>query len=250
VTGTNVRLNVSELEPGFEKTFLNGAASIELRAPMSSIDVIGNQFDNLGLAFKGLLLSQNDLDVCAGMSMNVPTGPNVGYQLTGSPPPAAAIVPSTDTILNQSVHLLPFVGGLWRPSDRLFVQGYIQVDVDVSGDQVIDNATSLSLGRVYDPTLLYVDLGAGYWLRRGDYSRLIPGLALMGEIHVNESVGAGATTVAGAVSNSFSLVDAVVGLHMDFSPQSNLTLGYVSPITGGPDRALNGELRAFGNYRF
>ena len=91
VPATNVRLGVNEFEPGFEKTFFNGAASFELRAPMSSINVIGSQFGNLGMALKGLVLSQDDLDVSAGMSMNVPTGPGVNYQLTGLVPPAPVI---------------------------------------------------------------------------------------------------------------------------------------------------------------
>jgi hypothetical protein len=250
---TNVRLGVNEFEPGFEKTFLSGAASIELRAPMSAIDGIGNNFGNLGVALKALVFSQRDLDVCAGMSMNVPTAPNLSIAITGLPPPGPILVsPGPLTVENQSVHLLPFAGALWRPSCRLFVQGYIQVDVDVSGDQVLNTYTSFSEGRVYEPTLLYVDLGAGYWLRKGDCSRLISGVALISEIHVNESLGSGTTTVAFGTPpfSSFSLVDATAGVHLDLGQQSNVTVAYVAPLTGGPDRVFNGELRAFYNYRF
>ncbi len=247
----NVRLGVNEFEPGFEKTFLNGAASVELRAPMSTVDDIGSHFGNLGVALKALVYCQCDLDVCAGMSMNVPTGPSFSYALTGLPPPGPFITsPASLTIENQSVHLLPFVGALWRPSCRLFVQGYVQLDVDASGDQVINTFTSL--GRIYDPTLLYVDLGAGYWLRKADCSQRISGVALISEIHVNESVGSARSTVgAGTLPvSSFSLVDATVGVHLDLGQQSNVTVGYVTPLTGGPDRLFNGELRAFYNYRF
>jgi hypothetical protein len=108
------------------------------------------------------------------------------------------------------------------------------------------------LGRIYDPTLLYVDLGAGYWLRKGDCSHQISGVALMSEIHVNESLGTGRTTVGGGAVpvSSFSLVDATVGVHLDVGQQSNVTVGYVTPLTGGPDRVFNGELRAFYNFRF
>ena len=56
------------------------------RCPRSTI--IGSHFGNLGMAIKGLVLCRCDLDVCAGMSMNVPTGPSVSYVLTGLPPPA------------------------------------------------------------------------------------------------------------------------------------------------------------------
>jgi hypothetical protein len=251
--GTNVRLGVNEFEPGFEKTFLSGAASFELRAPMSAIDVIGSNFTDLGMAFKGLLLCENDLDVCAGMSINVPTCPSVDFQLTGLAPPFPATLPAIFSVKNEAVHLLPFVGALWRPSCRLFVQGYIQVDVDASGDQVFAGPTSL--GRVYDPTLLYVDLGAGYWLRKGDCSRLVSGLALIGEIHVNESVGHGSETglvlpALGGVPVNFSLVDMDFGVHLEMGQHSNVTCAYVTPLSGGPDRVIDGGLRVLYNYKF
>ena len=38
--------------------------------------------------------------------------------------------------MNQSVHLLPFVGGIWTPNDRLFCLGFIQFDIDANGDPV------------------------------------------------------------------------------------------------------------------
>ena len=255
VPATNVRLGVNEFEPGFEKTFFNGAASFQLRAPMSSIDVIGSQFGNLGMALKGLVLSQDDLDVSAGMSMNVPTGPGVNYQLTGLVPPAPVILaPGIVAVKNQSVHLLPFVGALWRPSDQFFAQGYVQVDVDASGDGVV--AGPVALGRVYDPTLLYLDLGVGYWLRKDDdCSRFVSGLALIGEIHVNESVGTGGETGAallalGGMSPHFSLVDVDFGVHLDVGPHSNATFAYVTPLNGGPDRVIDGGLRVLYNYTF
>jgi hypothetical protein len=81
-------------------------------------------------------------------------------------------------------------------------------------------------------------------------------VALISEIHVNESVGSGKTTVVGpgfppaVPPSSFSLVDATVGVHLDLGQQSNVTVAYVTPLTGGPDRVFNGELRACYNYRF
>ncbi len=225
---------------------------------MSSTDVIGSQIGNLGVAIKGLLLSRNDLDLSAGMSMNVPTGPGVNYFLTGLPPPGPASITAFGiTVQNQSVHLLPFVGALWRPSDRLFVQGYIQVDVDASGDAVLVGLPpygTISLGRIYDPTLLYINFAAGYWLRKGDCCRLVSGLALIGEIHVNESVGSGSQTNLvpglGTTPTSFSLVDMDFGLHLDMGQHNNVTCAYVAPLSGGPDRALDGGFRLFYNYTF
>jgi hypothetical protein len=246
--GADVRLGVEGFEAGFEKTFLSGAASIEVRAPISNDDTLGTRFGDLGIALKGLLVSRSDLAICAGMSMNVPTAPNVVD--TGLEGGAGAV-----TIENQSVHLLPFVGALWMPSCRFFAQGYIQVDVDASGNEVLAGTPGAvtSIGRLYDPTFLYVDLGAGYWLRRGDCSKLITGIACMGEIHINESLGSGGTISDGSVvvpPYNYSFVDLTTGVHLDVGQQCNVTVGYVAPVTGGPARDFNGEFRAFCNYRF
>ena len=76
---------------------------------------------------------------------------------------------------------------------------------------------------------------------------LISGVALIGEIHVNESVGSGRIRWAALASlpSLLSFVDATTGVHLDLGQQSNVTVGYVTPLTGGPDRVFNGELRAF-----
>ncbi len=249
-TGMTTRCGVEGFEAGFEKTFLSGAASIELRAPVSSGDTLGTNFGDLGIAFKGLLVSRCDLAICAGMSMNAPTAPN--SVTTGLP----GIVTTTVTIENQSVHLLPFVGALWMPSSRFFAQGYIQVDVDASGNEVLAGPTAgpfTTVGRLYDPTFLYVDVGAGYWLRRGDCSRLITSIACMGEIHINESLASGGAISDGTVAvppYNYSLVDFTAGLHMDMGQQCSVTVGYVAPLSGGAEREFNGEFRAFCNYKF
>ncbi len=247
--GADTRFGVDGFEAGFEKTFLSGAASIELRAPLSNEDTLGTRFGDLGIAVKGLLINRSDLAICAGMSMNVPTGPNVVD--TGLEAGAETV-----TIENQSVHLLPFVGALWMPSSRFFAQGYIQLDMDASGNEVLAGPTAgplTSVGRLYDPTFLYVDVGAGYWLRRGDDSRLISGIACIGEIHVNESLASGGVISDGSIvvpPYNYSFVDLTAGVHLDVGQHCNVTFGYVAPLSGGPARDFNGEFRALCNYRF
>lgn len=248
--GGTTRLGVYGFEAGFEKTFLSGAASIEVRGPFSDVETVGTNFGDMGVALKGLLINRCDLAICAGMSMNVPTAPNfVTSGLEGGS--------HTITIEDQSVHLLPFVGALWMPSCRFFMQGYVQVDVDASGNEVLGGTTGgplTSIGRLHDPTFLYVDVGAGYWLRRGDCSRWINGVACIGEIHVNQSVGSGGVIREGTgplpPAVNYSFVDFVAGAHLDIGQNSNMTIGYVAPLTSGEDRLFNGELRAFYNYRF
>ena len=54
--------------------------------------------------------------------------------MAAAPAAAAARI----QLLNQSVHLLPFVGGVWTPSDRLFFIGFMQFDLDANGDPIND----------------------------------------------------------------------------------------------------------------
>jgi hypothetical protein len=253
--GGLTRQGIEGFEAGFEKTFLSGAASIEVRAPVSFDTTPGNRFGDLGVALKGLLVNRCDLAICAGMSMNVPTGQRVvtsGLDGTYS---------QSVVIENQSVHLLPFVGALWMPSCRTFVQGYLQVDVDAGGNQVLAGETGTpltSVGRLYDPTMLYIDIGAGYWLRRGDCAKSITGIACIGEIHVNQSLAPGGVIgdvgvvppTAPPTPINYSFVDLTVGAYLETGRNSNFTIGYVAPLTGGSDRFFDGELRAFYNYRF
>ena len=67
-----------------------------------------------------------------GLAVTVPTAQNTRVFFgQGDTSPALLIQ-------DQSVHLMPFLGGLWTPNDRSFGIGYVQVDVDASGDQVTD----------------------------------------------------------------------------------------------------------------
>jgi hypothetical protein len=126
-------VDVNAFTPGFEKTFLNGLVSFELRLPMA-ITLSNNVFTdgttatsvgevgNMGMAIKGLLLRRDTFALSGGLALSVPTAGNTQIFLEqGSTGPTAAIV-------NESVHLMPFLGAPWTPNDRLFAIGYVQVD--------------------------------------------------------------------------------------------------------------------------
>jgi hypothetical protein len=162
------KVDVNAFTPGFEKTFLGGAMSFEMRLPMAS--TIGNdvflngtpnslqgEAGNLGMAFKGRLFHGETFALSGGLAMTVPTARGSRYFVTGGAAPDF-------TISNDSVHLMPFFGALWTPSDRLFAMGYLQLDVDAKGDEVFVNdgaGAFTSAGRYTEPTLMYLDLALG-----------------------------------------------------------------------------------------
>lgn len=255
------RVDVNAFTVGFEQTFLGGAMSFEMRLPMAS--TIGNDLfldgrpnplqgeaGNLAMAVKGLLLNKETFAASAGLAMTAPTAQSTRYFVTGGDDPDF-------TISNDSVHLMPFVGGLWTPNDRWFAMGYLQVDVDANGYGIFandDQRVFTPAGRYSEPTLMYIDLSLGHWARRSESPRrLLTGLAYVAELHVNQGLNSSSTASVGGVSivtPRISVIDATFGAHLELRQNTTLTAAYCTPLTNGTDRQFDGQFRCFLNRRF
>jgi len=257
INAPNPNIDVDSYAPGFEKTFLGGLMSFELRLPMATTldnrvffdgttSTSQGEIGDLAMAVKGLLIRRDTFALSGGLAITVPTAKDSQYyfsQFDTSP---------FMTIANRSVHLMPFFGGLWTPNDRLFAIGYFQVDVDVSGDPVTVGTTAS--GSFREPTMLYLDASLGYWVRRSDSAKdLVTGFAPVVELHMNQSLDASSAISTGGislsgVSDTTSILDLTVGAHVELRKNTMLTAGYCTPLTS--DRAFDGEFRFFANYRF
>ncbi len=255
-------VDVNRFTLGFEKTFFDGMASFELKAPMATgLDstvvadgVTGmshGEFGNLGLTFKALLFQTKSWGVSAGLTVAAPTGDDTVVVLTDGTPLVR--------IRNESVHLAPFLGCLWTPNDRFFAQGFFQVDVDPSGNAVSTNFFGNGLqpvGVLQDATLMYVDAGVGYWSYRSrNPRRRLTGVAWTAEVHWNRSLQASDSVVdanftIGSHASCFEAVNLTLGSHLEFNHRTTVTLGYAVPLGGGLDRQFDGELRVMLNWRF
>ncbi len=165
-------IDIDRYTPGFEKTFLDGLASVELRTPFGSsasnttdgsqqfTDTSDAQFGNLFVGVKAILIGRRDWLVTGGMSVVAPTADD-SRQVDGSGR-------TTALIQNGSVHLMPFLGGAVRHNSRHFSQWMVQVDVDATGNEVfVDTGNALQrFGTLHQQDLLYIDLNTGYWLFR------------------------------------------------------------------------------------
>jgi hypothetical protein len=260
-------VNVNSFAPGFEKTFLDGRVSFELRLPMADTLDQNYFFDNttrtsvgeigdLGMVFKGLLFRNERFAMSGGLAMTAPTGPDERFYTDQSDT-------NVDVLMkNESVHLMPFVGFLWTPNDRWFSISYLQLDVDSNGTPIsVDNGrgTLSSIGTYREPTFMYLDLSLGYWAYRSEsQNRYLTGIAPVVEVHVNQSLEKspvlinGASQVGGDINgnqiNNISIVDLMVGLHVELCGKTTLTAAYCTPATG--DRQFDGEFRCFLNRRF
>ncbi len=151
-------VSVNRFVPGFEKTFFDRRASIEMRFPfaasispdlMQSTAGISNSnamvFGNMSIVYKEYIRRTDTFVASWGLQTALPTAPSLSVALQDGPQLLA--------VNNRSVHLMPFLGALYTPTDRFFAQGFLQLDVDANGNPVYVNPTLERLsfaGRLHD----------------------------------------------------------------------------------------------------
>jgi hypothetical protein len=258
-------LDVNRYTVGFEKTFLNQLASIELRAPFASTlnsdisatgfpgsapNTTNTEFGNMALYIKGLVLEGDSYAVGAGLGIGLPTADDVNLLA----PNGARLI----QIQNESVQLMPYVGAIYAPGDRFFSQALLQVSTVSSGNPTyidIPQTGLVQFGTLNDPTWLFASLNFGYWTHRGDGSERLSGIAPIFEIHYNttvndtDSVGFGPFQV-GQTFSQVDMLNLVAGVNLEFFGRTYLSAAYVVPATSGPDRFFDGELRVLFNRYF
>jgi hypothetical protein len=254
---------------GAEKTFYDGLTSVEVRMPFNgafdanlvTTSVSNGNIGNMAVILKGLLYQGDNLGIGAGLGIDTPTGSDTITRL--------------DTVnlryQNQAVHLLPWLGFLYSPGDPqwgwgdgFFATGFLQVDVAANGNTVklVDPgaATTTNLGKYNEQTVLYADLGLGYWLYRDPDAPRWTGLAVVGEAHYTTSLQdadlvAGLAGLTGAVvtnaSNRFDVVNGTIAIQALMFDASSLRVGGVFPMGSRQDqRFFDSEVQVQFNRRF
>jgi hypothetical protein len=205
---------------GFEKTFLDGYASIELRLPLiqqsSNIDGFSarNVADLTIVGKYAFLLDRDTGNVfSAGLAVTAPTGPGIDL-------PEGTL---------HSTYLQPWVGYIWN-SDRFFLQAFHSVVFPTDSRDV---------------TLLFNDVGLNYWLYRGDPNRVFNFVVPMIEAHVttplNHRDGAGPIFVP-------DIVVITGGVHFGLFGNGTLSLGVATPVSGPRPFNVEGFMQL--NWRF
>lgn len=205
---------------GFEKTFLDGNASIGLRLPILQVrgdSSIGrDDIGDLSLILKGAIYndapSGNVLSV--GLVVTVPTGPS--FFPTG--------IPDIHPTLFQ-----PWIGGIYNLGN-LYVHGFTSVVIPTDERDV---------------TILFNDIGVGYFVYR-DQCGMIRSIVPTVEVHINTPLnhrGLEATPIGLP-----EIVDLTSGVTIGFGRRATLSLGIVKPLTG--PEPFNVEAQAYLNYRF
>jgi hypothetical protein len=197
---------------GFEKTFFDGRASFELRAPYTQVgEGLGgsSDFDGLSLIVKYAAYRDRETGntIGGGVVVTVPTGPD--------------IVLGTGNTINPTL-IQPYLGYVFS-FGRFYVEGFSEIVIPT------DNNV---------PTFIANDIGVGYRL---ESVPIIPTF----EVHTND-----ATNHQGTGAYPIGFVDSVVltgGFHT-ICGHSILTLGVATPVTG--PRLDSIEAVAQFNWRF
>ncbi|MEM1227412.1 MAG: hypothetical protein AAGJ40_17060 [Planctomycetota bacterium] len=271
-------VSVHRFTPGFEKTLFDDVVSFELRTPMAvtvdsdlfqdNLNTNSVEFGDLFMSIKVLLHQSDDVAISAGLSFTAPTADDL---LVSTGTGSADSIPLIE-VENRSVHLLPFLGGLYVRGDYFF-QGFLQFDMDAGNSPVSFNLNPFSgqsnltmVDQISEVSLMYIDLQAGHWLyrNRSRSASWLTGLALVGELHINQTLEAqsavreevtifeGQTTQFqfGEDADDVSVVNALVGLTMELQRHTTATVAYGTPLGNSADQQFDGELRLLLNRFF
>jgi hypothetical protein len=151
---------------GFEKTFFDGFVSIGLRLPLVELfgppPLAARDFADMTVVTKMAIWNDRATGnlVSAGLLISLPTGPAQVLVHPGS---------GNQMVLRDTI-LQPFVGYIWSATDDLYIHGFCAVAVPTDSK---------------DATLMWNDLGAGYWLYRNDGDVWIRAAIPTIELHVN-----------------------------------------------------------------
>jgi hypothetical protein len=246
---------------GWEKTWSCDTWSVELRLPLSGglnyestgpvvptpdLFVDEGNLGDLTIILKRLLFDCNNTAISAGLGITTPTGNDLEVELP--------LLTTRLVVHNDAVHLLPFVGVLSAHGERLFFQGFAQVDVSLNGDRVdVFNATipAYDSGLVNDQTLIYLDAGLGYWLWSDPCNCGIQGVASVMEIHYTTTLedadifsAFGGLHRVGNQANRMDIVNVTVGLHTLLSNGLEMRVGTAFPFDSRDDRLFDAEVMA------
>ncbi len=204
---------------GFEKTFLNGNASMGMRLPIDTVSAnstlsatsanragTSTAADDLSFFGKYVLASDPATGnlISTGLAIGTPNGPS---RFAG-----AKYLESL-----HSTTLQPFLGYIWN-RDRFYLHGFTAIDVPTSSRLA---------------TLLYNDVGIGYFLLRStDPQDWLTAIAPTFEVHVNDPLNHRDWNNRNDPGGVYDVVNLTYGINFVFNRRSILTFGMVTPVTG------------------
>lgn len=275
--------HVHRMAPGFEKTFLHGNASIDVRLPFattigsdiptasavlgpgnSGLTNTGNtEIGNVSITGKVLLARDEHSAIAIGLQTILPTADDVVVSDVANNNEELIRVES------EAVHAMPFLAWQHRPDRRTFYQWYLQYDRQESSDRVFFRGNEV--GDMEDADFIYVDFSMGYWLyqnmprtrtvRHGNHvstaidgSRLLTGFAPRFELHYNRSIGGLDSQDLGPIQlgesvDKLETLNLTLGGTVMLGIDKEITLAWGTPLINRDDSDFHNEFRVMFNWR-
>ncbi|HYV36549.1 MAG TPA: hypothetical protein VE988_12630 [Gemmataceae bacterium] len=206
---------------GFEKTFLDGRASVTLRIPFFTIDARASDY---GLSVGEKDFTSTDLgNISAIFKMVLMEDKSTGSLLSAG---ATITVPTEATRLMDPgqatlAYVAPFVGYILERGN-FFLQGFTSMTLPVARPESI---------------LLFNDIGVGYFAYRNDSGwGMVRSIAPTFEVHVLTPLRqADPQQDEFGTFDKFIIhnnVDLTLGATIEFANRSTLGIGFCTPVTG------------------
>ncbi len=269
-------VNVRRIAPGFERTLFDGRMSWQVVVPMAftlDTDITANgltdtsksELGDVAVTLKHLLHRTDTYVLSGGVTVTAPTAQDVRIVLADGT--------ELLEVENETVHIMPFIGGLYTPNDRCFAQWFLQGDFDGSGSPVkVNNFNGgfADAGTIHDTSYLYADFSLGFWIYRNPPEIRstvtngvrhvhiqskgplhLSGAAPMVEFHYNRSLGEtdslqSSSLQVGRAQDSLESWNFVLGGTLEFGPSLSVTAAYIEPL--GPDDQFSSQARVFINW--
>jgi len=234
---------------GFEKTFLDGDASVGIRLPFFQVNApaIPGAVPGFGIKATADAITQSDVGdltivtkyafindratgnvLSGGLVVTAPTGPG---ETLAIPTPPTENGPPNQTFRLHPTLFQPWVGGIYNAGD-FFIHGFSSVVVPTDSRDV---------------TYFFNDLGVGYFvIRRCNSESLLTAVVPTFEVHVNTPLNHRGTQQVPI--GAPDVVDLTAGITFGLGERTNLSFGAVTPVTG--PRPFDIEAQAFLNFRF
>lgn len=275
-------INVNRFALGFEKTIGSDRFSIEVIAPFATTlnsDVFVNtpgdqinqtdtEFGDVTIWLKYLLYKGDTYGISGGLGVMAPTA----KALTVSLQNGATGTPDLYRISNSETFLMPFIGSAWTPTDKIFVQQFLQMSFSPNANSVYQNESfsggdsNTFTGKLHDPAFIYYDISAGYWLFHDcpGSCDFVTGLAGIFEVHYNQSLSnfdsvplspnTGWTTPGQNVQigggGTFTSLNLTAGFVTEIRENALLFVGATVPTIGGSGHEFDYQIMVNFNYLF
>lgn len=244
---------------GIEKTMGEGEFSVEVRLPFAaSMDhqlVLENgrgasqvETGNALVILKHELGSNEHMLISGGLGLSLPTGSDVEVN--------SAAGKRLVRLVNESLHMKPFLAMALVPDEHFFMQSFIEYDLPAGRNEAELNLDGMGLqqiGRIRDASHLLWDVSAGYWSDTDDESMIRRWAPVM-EFHFDKGFSDGSVVRGNSyrlfdISQDREVANILAGVTFDLHEGKYFSFGYGTGI-GGNSSSSDGEFRATLNWPF